>query len=445
MADAWQRRWPALLAAVVLVAGALWQLWAPNGDLFQYRCFALAFWRGSAVAASTPGCLGRLPAVPFTPLHVLPWEYPPLALVPFSVPLALAGGLSMTLYVAVFNLLMLACLAATGALLTQMDRTGRAACWFWLWLAIGATTIALVRFDALPALIVIAALALARRGPSPWAYALLAAGTLLKLYPALFIPFLAVWDWQRRAETQRSAQRWLWLSGPLGALAGCAVVQLAADRLAGTSGIPWLSVQGDRPPQIESSAAALTWLIAILTGRGGEIHAVSAQRSAAFTDAPGRALATVTLLVAASVIAWALWRVAAGGMAPLRGMAAALAALMAGASVFSPQYLVWATPLIALTLAESDLASEALRLLWTVLALITTIMYSIGYLLAWPAHPGLPLGVFMSLALVRDALVWMMALALVLPTVARRIAPLSQWLRVRAASVKKYLPVAAQR
>ena len=88
-------RWLPWLTALILIAGALWQLGDPNGDLFQYRCFALAFWRGSSVAAQAAHCAGRLPVGVYPPFTVLPLEYPPLALIPFSIPLLTGGATSV--------------------------------------------------------------------------------------------------------------------------------------------------------------------------------------------------------------------------------------------------------------------------------------------------------------------------------------------------------------
>lgn len=407
-----------LIPALVLVAGALWQLATPNGDLFQYRCYALAFWQGDA-ATQVAGCVGRLPVSSFAPLHIVPREYPPLALVPFSLPLLLGGASSMTAYVLAFNALMLACLVATGWLLLRDGPVGfgnpAAARWFALWIALGATTIALVRFDALPALLVVAGLGFARTKPDWRAYLLLTAGTLLKLYPALLLVSVAIWDWRRREGN--SASRSLWWSGPLAALASGGVLQFAVNRLAGTTGIPWLGVQSSRPPQIESTAAALLWLGNVLAGRAGTIHAISAEHALALPGAAGRPLGTLTLAVALLSIAWGSCALLGGWLDFWRASTGALLALLAGAAIFSPQYLVWVTPLVALTLATMQAKRRQLLILaWTAICLLTTIVYSVGYLLGWPTAMGVPLGFFMVLVCVRDGLVWYCAGILLLPT-----------------------------
>lgn len=489
-------RWaPWALAGIILAAGALWQITAPNGDLFQYRCFALAFWRGSAGVPLAARCAGRLPQGAYSAFLVLPREYPPLAIIPFSAPLLFGGLLNITVYALVFNALMALCLGATAWLIGRFGEPERrpdarsAQGLYLLWLALGATTIALVRFDALPALLTVGALALASR-PTPtgrharqrqtWAryaaYALLAVGALLKLYPALLIPLLAAWDWRRRETpaqtapkvaavgvdsvtttgaastatieatieatarpaplTQRgtagadAAQRWVWLGGPLLAALVAALLQAGADLVAGVGGVSWLSVQGRRPPQIESTAAALLWLWQVALGRGDQIRVVSVERSASFVEAPGRALATATLALALLAIAWAFVAIAGGAIAPLRGIAGATLALLGGAAIFSPQYLVWAIPLVALALVGSAQAPTAsatqarrrparrnvwLIALWSVVCLFTTIIYSVGYLLGWPAHTGGPLAVFMLFVLARDLLVWVCAALLLWP------------------------------
>ncbi len=393
--------------AIVLFGFALWQLSAPNGDLSQYRCFALAFWRGD-IATSLPGCVGRLPVGPFAPLRVLPREYPPLALVPFSLPLLFGGGLAFPLYVLLFNLEMLLCLGVIWSLVRQVRGDG-AAQLFSLWTLLGATTIALVRYDAVPALVTVAAIVLALRGPSWRPYLLLAVGALLKLYPALLIPLLAAWDWQRRTPNV-PWQRYV-LGGPaLAALFG-GFVQLFADVIARQPGIPWLSVQGDRPPQIESTAGGISWLAQVLRGNGGSVHAVSVQRSLALIDPVGRPVAAATLALSLLLLTVALAQIATGRLAPLPGLAGGLVAILAGASIFSPQYILWATPLVAL--ASLDLAGARKRRLivvWTCAAICTTIIYSVGYLAGWPAQTGFSLGVFMLFVIARDALVWWAAL-----------------------------------
>jgi len=461
-----ERRWTWSAVGAVLIAFALWQALAPNGDLYQYRCFALAFWKGSAEALRAPGCVGRLPADLSPPFHVLPHEYPPLALVVFSLPLLTGGQLSMLAYVLAFNALMLGCLGATAALVAKasfapaMSRAQQA---YLLWLAVGSTTIALVRFDAAPALLTVAALILARRRPSWIPYVLLALATMLKLYPALFIALLAAWDWRRRGRRSPGRLLPVWAGGPLLAGAIIVVVQAVADAFARSPGAPWLSVQGGRPAQIESTAAGLVWLWDVTTGHGSGLHVVNVQRSLAFVDPLGSRLATITLALALLGVAWAMFAIASGRLAPLRGIAGGLLALLAGSSIFSPQYLIWASPLVALALAErppspldttyrprgdmgfharvggSDslqaasavprpilagmgairnrvqMSRGASALGWTGACVCTTIVYSIGYLYGWPSDRSVTLVYFMGLVVVRDALVWFVAYLLLRP------------------------------
>lgn len=398
-----------LLPALVLVAGALWQLATPNGDLFQYRCYALAFWQGDA-ATHVAKCAMRLPAAPFAPFHVVPREYPPLALLPFSLPLLFGGAANMTAYVLAFNGLMLACLVATGWLLLRDAVPGcgdpLAVRWFALWIALGTTTIALVRFDALPALLVVAGLGYAHRTRPDWrAYLVLTIGALLKLYPALLLVLVATGDWRRRADAH-SRSSGLWWRGPIVAFAVSALLQAVVNGLVGTSGIPWLSVQSGRPPQIESSAAGLLWLGDLVTGQAGTLHANSVEHALALPGAAGRPLATLTLAVALVGIAWASYVVVRGRLDFWRAITGTLLALLAGAAIFSPQYLVWATPLVALTLRGLPRGGRSrLTRAWTATCILTTLIYSVGYLLGWPTTTGFPLGFFMVLVVVRDGLV----------------------------------------
>lgn len=420
-----------LLPALVLVAGALWQLATPNGDLFQYRCYALAFWQGDA-ATHIATCTMRLPAAPFAPFQIVPREYPPLALLPFSVPLLFGGAGNMTAYVLAFNGLMLACLAATGWLLMRDALPGlsdpHAARWFAVWMAVGATTIALVRFDALPALLVVAGMGYARTKPDWRPYLLLTAGALLKLYPALLLVLVATWDWRRR-NVGHAGIPGLWWRGPVVAIAVSAILQAAANAITGASGIPWLSVQSGRPPQIESSAAGLLWLGDFLTGQAGSLHAVSVEHALALPGAAGRPLATLTLVVALAGIGWAYLAVVRGRLDFWRAATGTLLALLAGAAIFSPQYLVWATPLVALTLKGlPEFGRRRLTLAWTAICVLTTLIYSVGYLLGWPTTTGFPLGFFMALVVVRDGLVWWCAVMLLGPgSLAARAVALSRF------------------
>lgn len=281
-----------------------------------------------------PGPGARLPYRDFS------LEYPPGALAAFLPPYLIASSIGG--YRLAFGLWM--ALATLGAALLAARLEGdlaargklyrRAA---WVVFAIGP--LLAVRFDALPAALVVLALVLAERRRWLGAGALLGAGVAVKVYPLLLLPVLAAFAFagdRARASVRLAA----------GAAAGAAVVVVPWLVVAGAPMLRDLSVHGTRPLQLETVLGT-----PLLFTAGTRV--VQGFGSANF-DAPGAGalLALTTPLALASlglacVLAWRAGRTRAPGA--IFGVAAVcLLGALSTSKVLSPQYLIWLCPLAAL-------------------------------------------------------------------------------------------------
>src|SRR5262249_44275429 len=126
-----------LVAAALALSRVLtvyvWRL--PNGDVTLYHTYALAFWT-------------RHPL-----FHALPVEYPPLAILPFTLTLLPP----LPDYRALYAYWMGALVIAGYVALRRWTGRSRAATYV-LYLVVGAAGTLLARFDIVPALVTLAAL-----------------------------------------------------------------------------------------------------------------------------------------------------------------------------------------------------------------------------------------------------------------------------------------------
>ncbi len=253
---------PLLLAALFCEAAWLVYLTPTEADLAHYECYSLTFWLGSHGATLLPQaqCAFLSISTPQPPLHMLPLEYPPSTILPFSLPLLaplpyypLGFALLMTLAAALIYWL----LARSGA--------RRAAPVFLLYLGLGTAAVVQERFDLLPAACTLICLLAAERGHWKTAYVALALGVLLKLYPLVMLPALFLAE-QRAwlAEQGYTAEQESWLAGAWNAVRrwrwrNCLL--FAALLIVVTGGFALLNYQDaivsplryflQRPPQIE--------------------------------------------------------------------------------------------------------------------------------------------------------------------------------------------------
>src|SRR5579875_1954190 len=175
---------PVLAAVVLLFCGASWQIFARYADATRYQCYAMVFWRGSAglhlLPATQCSFLSQfgVPLNNVPPFHLLPFEYPPLALVA-----------PLPYYQITFALLMALVIVLIYWLQQRYGPRGAGlACM--LYLVLGAWTTAESRFDLVPASLTLLCAIAAERRHWKLAYVVLALAVLLKIYPLLLLPAL---------------------------------------------------------------------------------------------------------------------------------------------------------------------------------------------------------------------------------------------------------------
>src|SRR5262249_22632199 len=160
----------AVIAALMIMSFALTQFTDFNAsDVLEYEQYARAFWLGDP------------------PFRALPLEYPPFALAPFALTLFPAGAgpfVAFGLWMGGFAVLVYLTLA--------LGVGRRAAISFGVYLVVGAIAVALSRYDLVPVAFTVVAWLAAERRRFTLAYALLAVGVLLKLYPLFLFPTFAI-------------------------------------------------------------------------------------------------------------------------------------------------------------------------------------------------------------------------------------------------------------
>lgn len=302
------------------------------GDLAVYRKYGLQVLAGS---------------IPYLDFNV---EYPPLALVPMTLPLLAPppGGIDDLDYIWRFTLVQGALAVVAGWLLFEATGRSRSSLVAWAVLVGLAWASIALRYDLWPVLLVLVAILVVERRPGAAGVAL-GLGTMLKLYPIALLPILGAYVLTRRDR-----------AGFVRLLAGCAsvviLVMAAAWALAGPASLQWLVYQQERGLQIESLGAGLLLGLHVLVGR--PLDVVYAFGSVQ-VQAPGS-----DLLVAASPIALAVllgvvtvvaalrfrWDDARLGHVPSSSVhlasAAAIAVLLVGSKVLSVQYVIWLLPFV---------------------------------------------------------------------------------------------------
>jgi hypothetical protein len=334
-----------LLAAIITAWFALTQVANFNAsDVLEYEQYARAFWFGNP------------------PFRALPVEYPPLALAPFTLTLFPAGAGPFV----AFGLWM-GGVAALIYLMLVRGWSRRAAISFGVYLLVGAVSVALSRYDLVPVAFTVAAWLAAERKRFTLAYALLAVGVLLKLYPLFLIPIFAIAHWRSLQALESSVSRWraLWqvalsLAGPLAAIVlGFGIVALR-DPQGALSAIAFAQ---SRLIEVESIPATLLWAGTALGFPAYRVFSYAYNYSGAL-DAPLGLGSSVALALG---LLWIYWRMARVALKLPQAILATLCVVLVASKVLSAQYLLWILPFVAVV--------YELDMLWLVICVLTTLEY----------------------------------------------------------------------
>ena len=181
---------PIIVVVILMFCGASWQIFWPSTDAARYQCYALVFWLGSSgmqVLPASQCAFLHASTLNLAPFHTLPFEYPPLTLVLFSLSLLAP----IPFYQLVFAMWMALTSVLIYWLLLRYGPRG-AAMTFALYALVGAWATAEGRFDLVPAALTLLCVLAAERKYWTAAYIALAFGTLLKIYPLLLLPALFI-------------------------------------------------------------------------------------------------------------------------------------------------------------------------------------------------------------------------------------------------------------
>jgi uncharacterized membrane protein len=372
---------PIYLAACVIPDGGLFRA-ARFRDVHLYQGFANAVFDGH---------------VPYRDFFM---EYPPGALAVFLPPAAFGSAHYNTAFKCLMALCGVATLLLVASLLVRLGvSTARlwAAVMLFALSPIALGPISLNTYDAWPALLTLAALALLLAGRDVAAFALLGAAFAAKVYPVVLIPPAAIFVWRTRGRA--TAVRALGASAAVATLFVLPFLALAPHGLAES-----FRAQAARSLQVESLGGSLLAVAdrlglysATVVHRMG--HAISYDLVGSLPETLA-VLSSIAQALAVAAVAWFYLRERDDSKRLVFAFAAALAGFLAFTRFFSPQYLVWVVPFVLLLEPAAWVLAAAALILAQV----------------WFFHYGdvFALGGYVWLVLLRDLLVLaLFALALV--------------------------------
>jgi len=354
-----RRTWIVLtLVVAALLTSLVVYMHGPNmhGDQSLYDRYAWDFWAGDP------------------PYRSLPAEYPLLALLPISLTILPP----LTDFISVFAIWMLVLLVVFVIVLARRE-SPRVAEVFAVTIAIAGWGTVLGRYDLVPAFVTVLALWAARRRRFGPAYALLAVGVLLKLYPALFVPLVAMEQWRALGGVPLRTRPPRAVVAGVGLFCLLTAAGFAVAFLVNPAG--WLgpfSYNAGRPIQLESVPATLLWLSGLLGFPTGP------DKSFGSTNLVGQLSTPISLLADLALVAGLVWvylRQAAGRLELTAAFAGCLLVVIATGRVLSPQYLIWVLPFLAILLRRFDPV-------WLAVCVLTVAEFPFGYLALHPGPPG---------------------------------------------------------
>lgn len=319
------------------------------------------------------------------PYRGFPLEYPPLALVPMSIPRLVwpFGAPTEDLFSLLFALMEGGLAVLVGSLIARASADPMRALATWAVLVLAAGASITWRYDLWPAALVLGAVVAADRGRPGLAGVAIGVGTMLKLFPIVVLPVLAA--------RSLALRDWAGLKRLLlGAAVTVALVMGVSFAAAGSDSFMWLTYELDRGLQLESTGSGILLLLHVLADQPfALVHAFGTLEVVApGADIVAPATTVVELLLVAAVGACALVRFRSDarrlGTVPLANLAVAvvavLVALIVSSKVFSAQYIVWFLPLI-------PFVPGRLRWMGLAIAAVSTVIYPLAYTPVWQLDP----------------------------------------------------------
>ncbi|GCE12828.1 hypothetical protein KTT_26870 [Tengunoibacter tsumagoiensis] len=413
------RFWLSCLFLLLLAIGFGQCFW-PTTDPARYQCYALTFWFGKQATSWVPAVQCHfLPTTgPQLAFQMLPREYPPLTLLPFSLPLLFP----ISFYQYVFVGLMALTLLLIFWLLERFGPRGSARL-FIFYSVIGAAALVLMRYDLLPALCTLLCVLFAERQRWRLSYLALAIGVLLKIYPILLFPALFLAEQRSTGRLRapeevtfsgqvsqfiRAIRHWQWANCVFFVVLLGAVTGFFA--LFNVDGAILSQVQYfvKRPLQIEAMSGSLLWLLHFVGAPWqGNIYTYGSINFVSTLADPLSRLGTLGFIIGVLVILWQQYQ---QRYDLLQASIALILLFVATGKVFSPQYLIWLIPLLAYAGASSGFW----LLNWSLLSLLTTFIYAFFYAQVPSAIDGqimiMPYG-FFTVVFLRNALFLFITLA----------------------------------
>jgi hypothetical protein len=340
-----------------------------------------------------------------TPYRGFALEYPPVALVPMTLPRLLwpFGTISEDIFQRLFGVMEGCVAVVVGWLIARIADAPLRAVAIWALLALAAGVSITWRYDIWPALCVLCAIIAVERDRPGLAGLAIGVGTMLKLFPIVVLAILVA-----RCIALRDRAGLLRLVG--GTAAAIGILMGVSVALAGGDAFQWVTYELDRGLQLESTGAGLLLLLHAFAGQPAStvIAFGTVQVIAPGADAVVAATPFVEVLLVGAFAILALMRfrrdVARLGEVPLSSLAVAvvgiLVALLVSSKVFSVQYIVWFLPIAPLLPG---------RLPWMALAVaaLSTFIYPLNYTPVWQLDPAMTVVLNLRTGLLVALLVWL--------------------------------------
>jgi uncharacterized membrane protein len=275
-------------------------------------------------------------------------EYPPLSLIFFGLPRIITS--SDALYTKIFQFELLVFDIIGLLLIFDIARRLREAPWkalsIYTLAVLAVGPIIIQTFDIIPAVMTLAAIYLFWLGKHNASWAVLALGTLIKIYPIVIAPiFLLIYFKNRQFKQIRD--------GAVTFLAVCVITILPFIILGSGSILNLVSYHSQRGVQIESTYSAIVLVLAKLGFT--TVRAEYSFGSLNIVNPTATVLANVStyiMVVSLLIIYWFIYRQVKPGKSQFTRLGAyallTLATTMATSKILSPQYFVWLIPIFPL-------------------------------------------------------------------------------------------------